>query len=99
MVEFETYREFEQGMSHEELNGAVEQCGEAIQALRSNGRDIAYLGTEVLLNDEGSIIGTMCCFDAESSDLVAKANDQAGVPFTEIYRRGTPVEGERPKSQ
>lgn len=55
--------------------------GEAIQALRSNGRDIAYLGTEVLLNDEGSIIGTMCCFDTESSELVAKANEQAGVPF------------------
>lgn len=99
MVEFETYREFEQGLAHADLEAAVERCGEAIQELRSGGETIAYLGSEVFLNDDGAIVGTMCCFEAESRDTVREANDRAEVPFEQIYRRGTPVEGERPKSQ
>lgn len=98
MSEYEVYRAFDDGLTREELAGAVEKCGEAIENLRTEGEDVSYLGSEVLLDDEETIVGTMCCFDASSREIVEELNERAGVPFTRTYRRGTPVEGERSKT-
>lgn len=98
MPEYEVYREFESGLTEPELHGAVEACGEKIEQLRTEGEHVRYLGSEVLLDDEGSIVGTMCCFDGESREQIEALNERAGVPFVTTYRRGSPVEGEAPKA-
>lgn len=93
MTEYEVYREFERGLTREELDGAVEACGETIEEMRAEGEDVSYLGSEVLLDDDGAIVGTMCCFDGESREQIEDLNERADVPFVTTYRRGTPVEG------
>lgn len=99
MPEYDVYRAFDGGLTEAELHGAVAACGEAIEALRAEGEHVRYLGSEVLLDDEDTIVGTMCCFDGESREQIEALNERAGVPFVTTYRRGTPVEGEAPKAQ
>lgn len=98
MTEYDVLRQFERGLSRAELDGAVEACGEAIEEMRAEGADLSYLGSEVLVDDEGSITGTVCCFDGESRQQIEEVNDRAGLPFETVYRRGAPVKGEAPKS-
>lgn len=98
MTEYNVFRQFEEGLSREELDGAVGACGQAIAEMRAEGADLTYLGSEVLLDEEGTITGTVCCFDGESREQVEAVNDRAGIPYTTAYRRGVPVEGEAPKS-
>lgn len=93
MTEYEVYREFENGIPEAELEGAVEACGETIEEMRGEGAEVSYLGSEVLLNDDGAIVGTMCCFDGESREQIEELNHRAGVPFSTTYQRGTPVKG------
>ena len=99
MTEYDVYREFPDGLSTEDLEGAVAACGETIEEMRSEGADVAYLGTEVLLDDEETIGGTVCCFDGESREQIEELNERAGVPFVRTYRRGTPIAGEREKQR
>lgn len=98
MTEYNVFRQFEGGLTREELDGAVGACGQAIEEMRGEGADLTYLGSEVLLDDEGAITGSVCCFDGESREQVEAVNDRAGVPYTTTYRRGVPVEGEARKS-
>lgn len=97
MTEYDVYREFPDGLSADDLDGAVEACGETIEEMRAEGADVAYLGTEVLLDDDERIVGTVCCFDGESSTQIEELNERAGVPFVRTYRRGSPIAGEKPK--
>lgn len=99
MPEYEVYREFDGGLSQDQLRGAVEACGDAIEECRAEGQQVGYLGSEVLLNEAGTIVGTMCCFDGESREQIEQLNERAGVPFVTTYRRGTPVEGAEPKAE
>jgi hypothetical protein len=98
MTEYNVFRQFEEGLSRDELDNAVGACGQAIAEMRAEGADLTYLGSEVLLDDEGAITGSVCCFDGESREQVETVNDRAGIPYTTTYRRGVPVEGEAPKS-
>jgi predicted RNase H-like HicB family nuclease len=97
MTEYDVYRSFPDGLSAAELDGAVSACGETIEEMRAEGADVSYLGTEVLMDDSETIVGTMCCFDGESSAQIEELNERAGVPFVETYRRGSPIAGEREK--
>lgn len=97
MAEYDVYREFPDGLSAADLDGAVAACGDAINAMRAEGAEVAYLGTEVLLDDQETIMGTVCCFEGESTTQIKELNERAGVPFVKTYRRGTPIAGERPK--
>jgi hypothetical protein len=49
------------------------------------------------MDDSETIVGTMCCFDGESSAQVEELNERVGVPFVETYRRGSPIAGVRAK--
>lgn len=98
MTEYNVFRRFDDGLSRDELDGAVQACGEAIEDMRAEGADVRYLGSEVLLDDDGDITATVCCFDGESREQIETVNERAGVPFATTYRRGVPVEGEAPKS-
>jgi hypothetical protein len=97
MAEYDVYRSFPDGLSEEELDGAVEACGETIEEMRAEGADVSYLVTEVPMDDSETIVGTMCCFDGESSAQVEELNERVGVPFVETYRRGSPIAGVRAK--
>lgn len=97
MAEYDVYREFPDGLSAEQLDGAVSTCGETVEEMRSEGADVSYLGTEVLMDDSETIVGTMCCFGGESSARIEELNERAGVPFVETCRRGSPIAGEREK--
>lgn len=99
MTEYGVLRQFEDGLTREELDGAVEACGEVIEELRAEGDDVQYLGSEVLLDDsDGTITATVCCFDGKSREQIEEVNERAGLPFVTAYRRGSPVEGEAPKT-
>lgn len=98
MTNYDVLREFEAGITNEQLEQAVESSGEAIEELRSEGVAMSYLGSQTFLNTDGSIGATMCRYDADSEATLRKHSDRAGLAVSNIFVVGPPHEGIAPKT-
>lgn len=94
MVEYRIYRELDEGISEDELDAAAEKSGEVLTEMREEGTEIRWHDSEVLTDEDGTVVGTFCRYDAESEDAIEEHADRTGIPATTIARRGTPLEGE-----
>lgn len=98
MTNFDVLREFGSGITQAELDSAVERSGEGIEAMREDGHAISYLGSEVFVDDEGTIMATLCRYDAGSETEVREHSERAELPVTGVFRRGTPVDATAPRA-
>lgn len=98
MTNYDVLREFEAGITSEQLEQAVESSGEAIEELRSEGVQMSYLGSQTFLNGDGMIGATMCRYDADSEATLRKHSDRAGLAVSGIFVVGPPHAGVAPKS-
>lgn len=87
-------RELDEPITEEQLDEAVDASGAALEGLREDGVDIEWVDSEVMTDDDGGIVGTFCHYRAESEDAVYEHADRAGLPATEVTRRGEPLGGE-----
>lgn len=94
LEDFMILRELDDPISKQELEGAGEQSGEVLERLREEGVGIRWVESDVLIDEEEQITGTLCHYQAESEDAVREHAERAGLPATRIDRRGEPLEGE-----
>lgn len=92
--DFLILRELDDPISHDDLDAAASKSGEVLSELRDEGVGIRWVDSEVLTNDDDSVVGTFCHYRAESEAAVHEHADRAGLPATKVTRRGTPLDGE-----
>ena len=97
MTNYDVLREFDAGITNEQLEQAVDRSGEAIEDLRSEGVPMSYLGSQTFLNEDGSIGATMCRYDVDSEATLRKHSDRAGLVVSNIFAVGPPHVGIAPK--
>lgn len=44
--------------------------------------------------DAGNVTGTFCHYQAEDETAIREHAERAGIPVTQVYRRGTGLDGE-----
>ena len=98
MTNYDVLREFEAGITNEQLEQAVESSGEAIEELRTGGVPMSYLGSQTFLNEDGSIGATMCRYDADSEATLREHSERAGLAVSDIFVVGPPHAGMAPKT-
>lgn len=94
MVDFQIYRELDEPISEDELDGAAEESGRVLEEMREEGTEIRWNESDVLTNEDGGVTGTFCHYEAESEEAVEEHAERAGLPATNISRRGAPLDGE-----
>lgn len=94
MVDFQIYRELDEPISDEELDGAAEESGRVLEEMRGEGTDIRWNESDVLTDEDGGVVGTFCHYEAESEAAVEEHAERAGLPATTIARTGSPLDGE-----
>lgn len=98
MTNYEVYREFDSGLSGDDLEQAVERSGAAIEEMRGEGESISYLGSQVFVDEDEMAWATMCRYDATSEEAVRDLSERAELPVNEVFLRGTPLHGIAPKA-
>lgn len=98
MTNFDVFREFDSGITGEQLEAAVERSGEAIEELRSDGTAISYLGSQTFLNEDGSIGATMCRYDTDSEETIRTHAELADLPVSAVFEVGPWHAGIAPKA-
>lgn len=96
MTNYEAFRAFESSITERDLDEAVERSNEATEWMREHGNTISYLGSDVFMNEDGEIAGTVCHYDAESEDVVREHSERADLPITSVFIRGTAIPGVAP---
>lgn len=96
MTNYDVLREFESGIDNDQLEQAVERSGKAIEALRSEGIAMSYLGSQTFLNEDGSIGATMCRYDADSEATLRDHTERAGLVMSDVFVVGPPHVGVAP---
>lgn len=94
LEDFVIIREMDEPISEEELMAAGERSSEVIEKLQDGGVGIRWEETDVLMNEDEKITGTVCRYQAESEEAIREHADRAGLPATRIDRRGPTIEGE-----
>ncbi len=92
--DFLILRELDQPITREDLSAAADKSGETLEALRSEGKDIRWVDSEVLTNDDDEVVGTFCHYEAQDEQTVREHADRAGLPATKVTKRGEPLSGE-----
>lgn len=98
MTNFDVIREFESGLSEQELAGAVERSSDAIEEMREEGTVISYLGSEVFVDEDGLGWMTICRYDADDEETIRDHSERATLPVRKVLFRGTPLAGIAPRS-
>lgn len=98
MTNYDVLREFGDGITQSDLDDAVARSSEMTESMRADGHAFSYLGSEVFVNKTGSIMATMCRYDAESEEDVLEHSEAADLPVSGIFLRGTPVDATAPKA-
>lgn len=96
MTNFSVLRQFGDGVTQDELEMAVDRSNEATESMREDGHAISYIGSDVFVDGEGSIVATICRYDAESERDVREQSERGELPVSGIYREGDPVEANAP---
>lgn len=98
MTNYNVFREFGDGITEADLDEAVARSNEATESMRNDGHTIAYTGSDVFVNETGSIVATMCHYDAESEADILEQSERGELPISGVFLRGTPVDAVAPRS-
>lgn len=93
LKDFLILRQIEPPVTHAEREQASERSIAALDTVRKNGKGIDWVKSEIFTDAQDQVKGTLCHFKAESEDAIRDHADCAGLPVTQIYRRGHPVDG------
>jgi hypothetical protein len=93
LKEFLILRQLEEPVSQTELERTSERSTEALEIVRDDGHDIDWVQSRILENGGGEIVGTLCHYRADSEDALYEHAECAGLPVTQVYRRGNHVKG------
>ena len=93
LEEFHILRQLPEPMSQAERERASERSIEALELVRDDGHAIDWVRSQIFESDEGDVVGTLCHFKADSESALHEHAECAGLPITQIYRRGQPVSG------
>ena len=91
--DFLILRQLEAPVSQAERERASERSTEALEIVRDDGHAIDWVESQILEGEDGAVRGTLCHFRADSEDALHEHAECAGLPVTQVYRRGDPVEG------
>lgn len=94
LEEFLILRSLDEPITDDHLQAVSEKSGNVLAELRDEGVDIRWVESDVLLNEDGDVSGTICHYQAETEAAVREHADRAGLPTTRIDRRGHPLDGE-----
>lgn len=92
--DFLILRELDEPITRDDLSAAADKSGETLETLREEGREISWVDSEVLTNDDDDVVGTFCHYRAEDEETVREHADRAGLPATKVTKRGEPLSGE-----
>lgn len=98
MTNYAVLREFGDGITQAELDEAVARSNESTESMREDGHAISYLGSEVFVNEAGSIVATMCRYDAESKRDMLEQSERGGLPVSGVFLRGKAVDATAPRA-
>ncbi len=96
MTNYHVLREFGDGVTEELLDEAVDRSNEATESMREDGHAISYIGSEVFVDEEGTIMATICSYDAESEEDVREQSERAELPVSGVYLRGESIDAAAP---
>lgn len=98
MTNYHVLREFGDGITQKDLDEAVDRSNEATEAMRVDGHAISYIGSEVFVDESGTIMGTICRYDAESEDDVREQSERGELPVSGVFLQGKAVDGQAPRA-
>lgn len=87
------FRQIDPPVTHDERARASERSIAALETVRGDGKAIDWVRSEILTNEDDLVVGTLCHFRAESEEAIVEHADCAGLPVSQIYHRGEPVDG------
>ena len=93
LKDFLILRQLEEPVSQAERERASERSTEALEIVRADGHAIDWVQSQILEGEDGEVRGTLCHFRADSEEALHEHAECAGLPVTQVYRRGNPVEG------
>ena len=93
LEDFLILRQLEESVTQAERERASERSIEALEIVRDDGHAIDWIESQILEGDDGEVMGTLCHFKADSETALHDHAECAGLPVTQVYRRGTPVDG------
>jgi hypothetical protein len=93
LKDFLVLRLLDQPVSHAERERASERSIAALDTVRDDGTGIEWVESQIMTNEDDGVTGTLCHFKAEDEDTLYEHAECAGLPVTQVYRRGQPVEG------
>lgn len=98
MTNYHVLREFGNGVTQAELDQAVKRSNEATESMREDGHAISYIGSSVFTDEAGTIMATMCSYDAESESDVREQSERGELPVSGIFLRGKSVDANAPRA-
>ena len=93
LEEFLILRQLPEPVTQDERERASERSTEALEVVRDDGHAIDWVESQILETDDGEVAGTLCHFRADSEAALHDHAECAGLPVTQVYRRGHPVDG------
>lgn len=93
LADFLILRSLDQPVSHAERERASERSIAALDTVRNDDTGIEWVESQIMTNEDDEVTGTLCHFKAEDEDALYEHAECAGLPVTQVYRRGQPVEG------
>lgn len=93
LKEFLILRLMDEPVTQAERERASGRSVEALDVVREDGHAIEWVDSQILETDDGEVTGTLCHFRADTEDALRQHAECAGLPVTQVYRRGRPVEG------
>ena len=98
MTNYNVLREFGSGITQAELDQASKRSSAAVESMREDGHVISYLGSEVFVDEAGTIMATMCHYDAESESDVREQSERGELPISGVFLRGQPLDANAPRA-
>jgi hypothetical protein len=93
LVDYLIFREIDPPVTHAERERASERSIAALDTVRDDGDAIEWVQSEIMTNEEDMVTGTLCHFRAETEETLREHADCAGLPVSQVYRRGEHVAG------
>jgi len=93
LEDFLILRQLPEPVSQGERERASERSTEALEIVRDDGHAIDWVQSQILESEDGEVVGTLCHFKADSEAALHDHAECAGLPVTQVYRRGHPVDG------
>lgn len=98
MTNYHVLREFGDGITQDELDQAVDRSNQATEAMREDGHAIAYIGSNVLVDEHDAIMATICSYDAESEEAVHEQSERGELPLSGVFLQGKAVDAQAPRA-